>query len=130
MRTVVKKPKAKRYLFIGGPSDRKRISVDRCEHVYVISRVGIDFENIANPNPTANIIRHVYHLESLTVDGETSEAYIYDDLWKDRTKLFAHLLANYGKPKKYPRRKRLTYNPSMFMDPRYRGKIKQLYREN
>ena len=128
MRTVVKKPKAKRYLFIGGPNDRKRISVDRCEHVYAISIVGIDFENIANPNPTANIIRHVYHLESLTVDGETSEAYIYDDLWKDRTKLFAHLLANYGKPKKYPRRKRLTYN--LFMDPRYRGKIKQLYREN
>ena len=112
MRTVVKKPKAKRYMFIGGPSDRNRIPVgDDVGNVYVNTSVDMETLYYSGRNDSiAPIVRHVYHRETYTVDGVETTAFIYDQLWRDRIKLFAHLLANYGKPKKYPRRPHRSVN--------------------
>ena len=116
MRPVVKKPKAKRYLFIGGPRDRMHIRVDHPERVFAFTELVVDTESSNSLCPASYVTnRYVYHLESLEVDDVIAEAYIYDDLWKDRIKLFAHLLGNYGKPKKYPRRNR----PKIPMDMMY-----------
>jgi hypothetical protein len=102
----MRKLKSKRYLFIGGPSDRKRIPVgDDVGNVYV--NVSVDTETLyysGKHDGIAPTVRHVYHRETYTVDGVETTAFIYDQLWKDRIKLIAHLLANYGKRKKYPRR--------------------------
>ena len=98
--------KTKRYLFIGGPSDRKRIPVgDDVGNVYV--NTSVDMETLyysGKLDSIAPTIRHVYHRETYTVDGVETTVFIYDQLWKDRVKLFTHLLANYGKQKTYPRR--------------------------
>ncbi len=116
----VKQPKAKRYLFIGGPNDRNRIPVYHAEAMYVYSAITIDTDtSILFPTPEEIdkvFHRHLYHLESITVDGVTTEAYIYDDLWKDRAKMFAHLISNYGKPKKYQRPKpKMSWSPPASM---------------
>lgn len=118
--------KTKRYLFIGGPSDRKRIPVgDDVGNVYV--NASVDMETLyysGKHDGIAPIVRHVYHRETYTVDGVETTAFIYDQLWKDRIKLIAHLLANYGKRKKCPRRSKRripvdmlysSLNPSYFI---------------
>ena len=99
--------KTKRYLFIGGPSDRKRIPVgDDVGNVYVNASVDTETLYYSGRNDSISpAVRHVYHRETYTVDGVETTVFIYDQLWRDRIKLFAHLLANYGKRKTYPPRR-------------------------
>ena len=128
MRTVVKKPKAKRYLFIGGPSDRNRIPVgDDVGNVYVNTSVDMETLYYNGKNDIISpAVRHVYHRETCTVDGVETTVFIYDQLWRDRIKLFAHLLANYGKRKTYSHRSNRRVPVNMFygsLNPNYVGKV-------
>lgn len=106
----LKKPK--RYLFIGGPNDRKKIRVEDGTPTYREVRMAYDIETtevtILDPHSLFSDFTKTdtYHLLSVSVGDKTIEAYVHESLWGDRNMILFQLLTNYGKQRRSPRPKK------------------------